>query len=250
MACSETLNGRFSTRSFTTLDPDVDALVVVTPVPIVAQDPNGQTQFLIGRRTDDVELFKRGDAEALSKLKDVKGDLGDLIQAAVGGWLASRFGAQANLGQFHLKDIDDVRDQWSNHFCQAEQDLLIRSASQATRVNRFANQPRGLIFVGGDLHSAATFDVEVADLSLTVPCLITSGIGKQNSSSDPLLGVLVDQNFTVASGIHARLREFINGYNFGVVQIISTGVTPRIVGAIAHSGNSFAWGLKVNVGVP
>ena len=36
-----------------------------TATPIASQDPDGQTQRLMGDRTDDVEAFKRGDEEEL-----------------------------------------------------------------------------------------------------------------------------------------------------------------------------------------
>jgi hypothetical protein len=70
-----------------------------------------------------------------------------------------------------------------------------------------------------------------------------------NTTSDPLIGTLVDEDFEVATGIQSTLRDFVTGYNFGVIQIVPTGGTPLIVPVVAHKGNSFAWGLQVSVPV-
>ena len=51
------------------LDPDVEALAIMTPTPIASMDPDGQAQRLFGDRTDDVEKFKRGNAEGVLELK-------------------------------------------------------------------------------------------------------------------------------------------------------------------------------------
>ena len=65
---------------FAHLPPDVDALAVVTATPIASQDPDGQTQRLMGQRTDDVEAFKRGDEQELFHPKSTK-DITDSLQA-------------------------------------------------------------------------------------------------------------------------------------------------------------------------
>jgi hypothetical protein len=40
---------------FAHLPADVEALAIVTATPIASQDPDGQTQRLMGQRTDDIE---------------------------------------------------------------------------------------------------------------------------------------------------------------------------------------------------
>ena len=145
---------QFIRKVFKNLPPDIDALAVVTPVPIASMSPTGQVQFLVGQRTDDVELFKKGDAKGLNELMSAGDkDVVNLAGAAAGGWLSSRFGISANLGSFKAGDIDDARDQWSNHISRPEQEALLREAGEARLSNRVASIPRGLIFVGGDIHS-------------------------------------------------------------------------------------------------
>jgi PhoD-like phosphatase len=242
---------KFIEGAFGKLDVMFDALIVVTPVPIVGMDPNGQAQFLIGKRTDDVELLKRGDEEGLLALQETGDkDVGNLIKAGAGGYVESRFGIGTNWGSFKVSDIDDVRDQWSNHMSRPEQAAVIRASVEATRTNRLPIYPRGLLFIGGDWHSGGLFDIEISKPSIRTRCLISSGISQQNSSSDPHLGVIADEQFEVAPGIHATMREFVNGYNFGIIQVIPTGVTPEIISTVAHAGNSSAWGLRVSHSEP
>lgn len=50
--------------------------------------------------------------------------------------------------------------------------------------------------------------------------------------------VAVDESFEVAPGIHSKQRELVQEYNFGVVQIIPTGGTSKVIPAIMHSGES------------
>ena len=47
------------------LSDDVDALAIMTPTPIASMDPAGQSQKLLGNRTDDVDSFKKGDFHGL-----------------------------------------------------------------------------------------------------------------------------------------------------------------------------------------
>ena len=63
----------FIDKVFANLAEDVEALAVMTPTPIASMDPNGQTQKLLGDRTDDVVAFSRGRPEPKSsdKLRDV-----------------------------------------------------------------------------------------------------------------------------------------------------------------------------------
>ncbi|MCP4419276.1 MAG: hypothetical protein GY805_21895 [Chloroflexi bacterium] len=115
----------------------------------------------------------------------------------------------------------------------------------ARTANRHGGNPRGLIFIGGDLHSGGLFDIQVADPEFTAPCLISSGISEKNKLGDPLIGILVDEEFEVSDGIHASLKNFVNSTNFGVVHVVPTGSAPFILPTVANQGNAFAWGLKI-----
>jgi hypothetical protein len=211
--------------------------------------PTGQVQHLLGHRTDDVELLKAGDAAGLRELQG-SGDkgFGELVLSAFGGWAANTLGVGNEIGSFKLGDIDDARDQWSHRTSRTEQEALIKAAVGAMRTNRLADMPRGLTFVGGDLHSGGLFDIETDSSPSAVPLLVSSGIGRRNDPSDPLLHTVMDESFDVAPGIKATMRTMVNDYNFGLVQVVPTGATPIIEPAVAHAGNSWAWGLRVKVG--
>jgi hypothetical protein len=206
---------QFITQVFEELDSNIDALVIATPVPIASMSPNGLTQKIIGSITYDVSLFKKGDAKGIREMRST----------------------------FPLSELDDARDQWSNHFSRPEQEKLIRMAGSARLSNRIASIPRGIIFIGGDLHAGGTFNIEVSKPEFTVSSFVASGIS-QRIEGKPIIGTVVDENFEVAPGIYATLRELINDYNFGVVEIISTGATPVIIPTVVHSGSSKAWGVK------
>lgn len=243
------------------LDSKDEALMVVTTAPIVANSSDGMMQSMLGGRTDDVDLFKEGDAQGLLQLMGVEpledwlkkalntvrdpGGAGMAGGAVIAG-IAQRYaGISMNLGGFKLNDIDDVRDQWSHHFSRPEQERLIRKAAEARLSNRPHSQPRGLLFVGGDLHAGGLFDISVEDPEFKATCLISSGISKKadNEIDKPTINTLVDENFEVASGIEATMRNIVTDYNFGVVQVIPTGATPVIIPDVVHSGSSGAWGF-------
>jgi len=246
------------TQVLAELEPTIEAVAIVTPVPIVTIDPEGQVQVLLGRRTDDVEMFKNGDAEGLLELMGAsrepeedrnfleKGvEIGKVVLTA---WVQSRFGASLNLGDFRIADVDDVRDQWSSHFTRAEQIDLIRAAGAARLSNRIPAHPREVVFIGGDLHVAGMFDISVSRPPFEARSLFASGISRDAPSFS--IGIVADEEFQVGEGIHARLREIVGGYNFGVVQVIPTGSTPVVVPAIAHQGHGYARGITLSVSTP
>jgi hypothetical protein len=225
------------------LGADIDALIIATQVPIVAGSPKGQTQNLIGYRVDDVALFRRGDEAGIDELMASKGQgAGDLIGATVGAYLRSHTGLKVNVGSLRLGDIDDARDQWAHHWSHPEQVRLLELAAAARTVNRPAGQPREVTFVGGDLHAGGMFEVTFARPNCKIESLIASGLSKRTNSSF-VLGALVDRDFEVTDGIHAKMKTFVNDYNFGSVQVIPTGGTPRVIGKVVHSGTPSAWGL-------
>jgi hypothetical protein len=238
------------------LPPDVDGLVVVTSTPIASVSPDGQMQFVLGSRTDDVDFLERGDAAGIRSLIEGTGDIGTLQEAAdaggalLGAWVNARFGSSLNLGGFKLGELSDVRDQWSHHLSRTEQERVIRTATAARSVNRLAVLPRGIVFVGGDIHAGAVFDVTVAnDDEVHMPLLVSSGIGRHTDPSDPLIGTLVDDEFEVASGITSSLQQIVNNYNFGLVELVPTGGVPFVNVAVLHQGATTVTGARATAAV-
>jgi hypothetical protein len=227
---------------FSHLPPDVDALAIVTATPVASQDPDGQTQRLLGQRTDDVEAFKRGDEEELFRPKSSK-DIEDLIKAIASAKL-SRLGGQANLGDFQISNIDEARDQWSHRFSRREQQDLLKKAFAARYVNRNAASGRGLVFLSGDIHIGCIFDISAARPRGKAVSLTSSGIS-QIDDTQPLVGTFVDEEFSLAPGIRSTLRDVVNQFNFGIVQVQPTGSGAEISAVLAHEGNAFAAGLDV-----
>ena len=60
--------------------------------------------------------------------------------------------------------------------------------------------------------------------------------GAKNS---PLLGVFLDEDFKIAPGLRSTLKQFVNDFYFGVVNVIPTGAGAKIKGTVAHKGTSF-----------
>jgi hypothetical protein len=133
--------------------------------------------------------------------------------------------------------IDEVRDQWSHRVSRPEQEALIRRAVRATAEGRPPDRPRALMFLGGDIHVGGLFDLTVAGSPLSIPCAVSSGISQVAATKVPV-GLVVDERFEVAPGIRSALRQIVQDYNFGVVQVIPTGRTPVVVPTVLHRGRS------------
>jgi len=239
---------QFIGEVFDGLPEDVDALAVMTPTPIASLDPHGQSQKLMGERTDDVESFKKGDFHGLFNPHKAETDLEkveDFVKAAVSARLSRLTGSPVNWGFFQISNIDEARDQWSHKFSRPEQTALIRAAGKARLTNRSTGSPRGLIFLSGDIHTGCIFDITVSDPSYKVTSLTSSGISTVEERT-LTVGVLIDEDFEVAPGIRSTLREVVIEFNFGVIQVTPTGSGAEIVPSLAHEGNSFAVGLDVS----
>ena len=228
---------------FAHLPADVDALAIVTATPIASQDPDGQTQHLFGERTDDIEAFKRGDEEALFHPESTE-DKVELAKAIVAERLSRALGGHFNVGNFKISNLDEARDQWSHHFARPEQRDLLKKAFAARYANRNAASGRGLVFLSGDIHIGCIFDISCAVPRGEAVSLTSSGIS-QIEDAQPLVGVFVDEEFSLAFGIRSTLRDVVNNFNFGVVQVQPTGSGAEISAVLAHEGNSFAFGLKL-----
>jgi hypothetical protein len=233
----------FIDEVFANLPAEIDALAIVTPTPIASQDPDGQTQRLMTDRTDDIEAFKRGDEEATFHPKSTD-DKVELVKAIVSARLARATGVQLNAGNFKISNLDEARDQWSHRFARHEQQSLLKKAIAARLVNRNAATARSLVFLSGDIHIGCIFDIKAARVSDKIVSLTSSGIS-QIEDAQPLVGTFVDESFDVAPGIRSTLRDVVNQFNFGVVQVQPTGSGAMIDAVLAHEGNSFAFGLKL-----
>jgi hypothetical protein len=225
---------QFINQLFNDLPDDVDAIAIMTPTPIASVDPNGQGQKLVGNRTDDIRSFSKGD------FKESKGFFGKV--EAIADAIVPDLGTLIGMFKDFKSNIDEARDQWSHKFSRAEQQALIRAVGNARLTNRNPESPREVIFLSGDIHTGCIFDITVSEPEFKAASLTSSGI---STVEERILsvGVLVDEDFDVAPGIHSSLREIAIEYNYGVIQVIPTGNGAKIVPTLAHKGNSFTVGL-------
>jgi hypothetical protein len=233
----------FIDEVFARLPADVDALAIVTATPIASQDPDGQTQKLMGERTDDVEAFKRGDEKELFH-PESNSDAAELFKAILNEKLFNLTGRRLNLGNFQISNLDEARDQWSHYFARPEQKDLLQKAFAARFTNRNAASGRGLIFLSGDIHIGCIFNISARQPRANAVSLTSSGIS-QVDDTQPLVGTFVDEEFSLAPGIQSTLREVVNKFNYGVVQVQPTGSGAEINAVLAHEGNAFAFGLDI-----
>jgi hypothetical protein len=223
----------------------IDALVVMTPTPIASMDPHGASQKLVGRRTDDIEAFKRGDFKQAVTPKG-SSDVSQFALAAAGSHLTSLLGGPVNLGNFNVNAIDEARDQWSHSFARPEQARLLKSCAQARLTNRYAGGARELLFVSGDIHVGGIYDISIEKPKCKVISLTSSGISTvENLNPKPTIGSILDDSFEVTSGIHSKLREVVTEFNFGVVQITPSGLGAELLALVAHRGNAWAVGVDI-----
>lgn len=227
------------------LTEDIDTLVVMTPTPIASMDPHGASQKLVGGRTDDIEAFKRGNFDQ-AVTPSGSTDFSQLLLAAAGSHLSSLTGGPVNLGNFKVNAIDEARDQWSHTFARPEQALLLKKCARARLTHRSSGRARELLFVSGDIHVGSIFDISIDDPECKVVSLTSSGISTvENLNPKPTVGSILDDSFNVTTGIHSKLREVVNEFNFGVVQVVPTGIGAELLTAIAHAGNSFVVGADI-----
>lgn len=234
---------QFIDAVFANLPDNIDALAIVTSTPVASQDPDGQTQRLMGERTDDIEAFKRGDEQALFHPESSSSKV-ELVKAIISTKIANRTGVQPNIGAFQVSNLDEARDQWSHRYAQPEQKELIEKAFKARRLNRNAASNRALIFLSGDIHIGCIFDLNALPQNANAVSLTSSGIS-QIDDTQPLVGTFIDESFPVAPGITSTLRDVVNQFNFGIVQVQPTGHGAQIDAVLAHEGNGFAFGLDV-----
>ena len=222
------------------LPPNVDAFALVTPLPLASMSPTGKIQWLFGNRTDDVELYKEGKAKALLELQQVGStSLMDLLPTALGAL------TQTNTGTYRLDSLSDVRDNWAYLPCRPEQAELIRLAARARLTRQLGSQPRGLVFIGGDLHAGALYDLTIAAPDFSAPCLVTSGIAKETAGQILLIGTLLDEDYEITDGIRAHLQYAVQTYNFGVTHVLFGAGMPVITNVVAHEGVSWSSAIRL-----
>jgi hypothetical protein len=200
------------------LPADIDAIAVATAVPIVDLDPEGKVHRFFSDRTDDIDAFAKGDAEAVDALLYKRDNpLVGFASLLAGFTIDSDFKLAKALG-FRVSDLDDMRDKWSYGTNRVEQERLLRTFARACVVGRPADRPRSLIFLGGDIHVGAVFGIDFAEPGLHAMCVVTSGIAK-NAPIPEVRGVLVDDEFDAAPGIHVKLEFLVNQVNFAETRI-------------------------------
>ena len=238
---------QFIDHVFSNLPADVEALAVMTPTPIASLDPDGQTQKLMGIRTDDVNAFKRGDEKNTLDIGKGSGLQAPLVILNQPFSKVTRFVAnkELNWGNFKMSNIDEARDQWSHKFSLTEQIRLLRGAGRARLANRTNGTARGLIFLSGDIHVGATYEITCSDPPYKALSLTSSGISTIFDNSTPIVDTLVSEDFQVAPGVHSSLQELVTECNFGIVNVVPTGGGAEIQGIIAHKGNSWAYGINL-----
>jgi hypothetical protein len=224
------------------LDPDVEALAIVTPTPIASMDPDGQVQRLFGDRTDDVEQFKKGNPEGILDLKS--GGKGEIPLMIANVHLSRLTGMPLNLGKYRLASIDEARDQWSHKFSRGEQMALLRQAGAARLVNAAPGPGRTLLFLSGDIHVGCIFDITSIKPPFKAVSLTSSGISALEDTV-AVVGVFLDEKVPLGGGFTSTMRDVVRSFNFGVVQVVPTGAGAEIVPALAHEGN--AWSVGVDV---
>jgi hypothetical protein len=197
----------------------------------------------MGERTDDIEAFKRGDEEELFHPKSTK-DFTDLLKAVASTKISRFTGEQPNLGNFQISNLDEARDQWSHRASRREQQHLLKKAFTARYVYRDAASGRGLVFLSGDIHIGCIFDISSLRLPGKAVSLTSSGIS-QIEDAQPLVGSFVDEECSLAFGLRSTLRDVVNRFNFGVVQVQPTRSGAEISAVLAHEGNAFALALDV-----
>jgi hypothetical protein len=227
---------------FASLDPDVEALAIVTPTPIASMDPDGQVQRLLGDRTDDVEKFKRGNAEGVLELKSGGNSEAPITIANV--HLSRITGVPLNLGTFMLSKLDEARDQWSHKFSRGEQMALLRRAGEARRTNAAPGPGRALLFLSGDIHVGCIFDITSLKPPFKAVSLTSSGISALEDTA-VVVGTFLDEKAPLGGGFTSTLRDVVRDFNFGVVQVVPTGMGAEITPAIAHEGNAWAVGVDL-----
>jgi PhoD-like phosphatase len=218
-------------------DRNTDSLIIVTPTPIVATSREGFQQGSLGHRTDDIDLFKKGDEE----------NAFNLLHRTSSGWhfwelIYNRYTGES-IGYYKIDQLGDVRSQWSHVLSRAEQEKLIRLTTRITsKVQR--SVVKRVSFIGGDLHVGGLLEIRLKDLPASVEVLVTSGISTTVGLEAPTVPAFYDESFNIADDIHVNLKLVVRDFNFGVTQVIFGG-EPTITNDVIHKGWANYWKLSL-----
>jgi len=233
----------FIQETIDNLPSDVEALAIVTPTPIASMDANGQVQRLLGDRTDDVQAFKRGRLKGAVSPKS--GGIEEAPATIANVHLSRVTGIPLNFGRYKVSNIDEARDQWCHKFVRPEQVDLFRAAGRARTTNMQGDAQRNIIFLSGDIHVGAIFDIASTKPDYKAVSLTSSGISAQEDHIFTV-GVFVDENVRVGN-VRSTLRDIVREFNFGVVQVTPTGTGAQINAALSHEGASVNLGVDLAI---
>ena len=107
-------------------------------------------------------------------------------------------------------------------------------------MNRDAASSRGLVFLSGDIHIGCIFDISSLRPPGKAVSLTSSGIS-QIEDAQLLVGSFVDEECSLAFALRSTLRDVVNRFNFGVVQVQPTGSGAEISVVLAHEGMRSRW---------
>ena len=231
----------FIAQTIDNLPADVEALAIVTPTPIASMDANGQVQRLLGDRTDDVQAFKRGRLKAA--ISPASGGASEIPATVANVHLSRITGIPLNIGRYKVSNIDEARDQWCHSFVRAEQRDLLSAAARARSTNMRGNAKRTIVFLSGDIHVGATYDLEWSKPEFKAVSLTASGISAQEGEI-ATVGVFLDEKVR-AGNVRSTLRDIVREFNFGIVQVTPTGTGAQIETALWHEGAS--WNLGADL---
>jgi hypothetical protein len=228
---------------YANLGSDVDALAVVTGTPMASMDPDGQVMNLLGDRTDDVDAFAKGDEQESLHPKS-SSSAKDLPVAIANVHLSRLLGTPLNLGRYMVSKVDEARDQWSHKFARPEQLALLRKSGEARTRNATPGTARELVFLSGDIHVGAIYEISSMRPAFKATSVTSSGIAADEEQA-LILGTFLDEGFAVGFGIRSRLVDVVNDFNFGVINVIPKGNGAEITSALAHEGASWSFGVDL-----
>ena len=201
--------GRSSRTSSPSLDPDVEALAIVTPTPIASMDPDGQAQRLLGDRTDDVEKFKRGNAGGRAGA-EVGRQASEIPLTIANVHLSRLTGMPLNLGNVsRCRSIDEARDQWSHKFSRGEQMALLRQAGAARLVNAAPGPGRDAASSCPATSTSAASSTSRRSSRRSRRCRSPRPASARSRTRVAVVGTFLDEKVPLGGGFTSTLRDVV-----------------------------------------
>jgi len=94
------------------------------------------------------------------------------------------------------------------------------------------------VFLGGDIHVGALYDVIVSNPPFQAQSLVASAISQELPPKESFAAQVGKREFYIANGIWSHNLEFVRANNFGVTRIIFTGSKPVIQNRIVFKGEA------------